>query len=208
MKYLAFFWLAFFRLAGPILAQGACPGVRDVSFSDVTSTTATVTFQLPSFAATTTCSLTMRYSYVGGSSTLIQSPSSPVHLTGLEPNQTYTIYLRRLCRAVTGPACSTDAPISTPYNFTTASILATQAATKAGNLTLAPNPTMAGRTTLTLATPLPHAQPVSVHDALGRVVRQLVVPAATKSTELNLTGLPAGVYVVRCGSTAQRLVME
>ena len=50
--------------------------------------------------------------------------------------------------------------------------------------------------------------PLEVYDALGRLV--LSQPALVVGTEtlLPLTGLPTGVYVLRCGQLAQRLTLE
>ena len=69
------------------------------------------------------------------------------------------------------------------------------------DLLLYPNPA-AGPATLRGATP---GAPVQVLDALGRVV--LGAPADAEGTAV-LAGLPAGVYVVRAGSPAVRLVVE
>ena len=74
------------------------------------------------------------------------------------------------------------------------------AVASATSLTLAPNP--ARRTVRLTGTPSPTA---TLTDALGRVVRTWAVPA---SGELELTGLPAGLYTVRAGAAARRLVVE
>jgi hypothetical protein len=71
---------------------------------------------------------------------------------------------------------------------------------------LAPNPANA---TATLTLPaVPHARPVLVLDALGRTVRRLTLPARTSHATIDLLGLPAGVYSVRCGAATARLVIE
>ncbi|MBF9224278.1 T9SS type A sorting domain-containing protein [Hymenobacter ruricola] len=70
---------------------------------------------------------------------------------------------------------------------------------------LFPNPAH-GVATLRLPAGAPRL-PVVLTDALGRVVRQYRSPA-TPETELDLRGLPAGAYVLRCGQLSQRLVVE
>ena len=50
-------------------------------------------------------------------------------------------------------------------------------------------------------------QPLTLTDALGRTVRRYLAPA-TAEAELDLRGLPAGAYIVRCGEYSQRLVVE
>ena len=83
--------------------------------------------------------------------------------------------------------------------------LATAAAkaTPAGQLY--PNPAH-GTATLRLPATAPRLA-LALTDALGRVVRRYPAPA-TVETELDLRGLPAGSYVVRCGAVSQRLVVE
>ena len=70
---------------------------------------------------------------------------------------------------------------------------------------LYPNPAH-GTTTLRLPAGAPRL-PVNLTDALGRTVRRYAAPA-TAEAELDLRGLPAGTYVVRCGAYSQRLVVE
>ncbi|GAB3574893.1 hypothetical protein GCM10027345_09440 [Hymenobacter daeguensis] len=50
--------------------------------------------------------------------------------------------------------------------------------------------------------------PLQVYDALGRVVYAQGAPAIGTETVLPLAGLPTGVYVLRCGSLAQRFTLE
>ena len=49
---------------------------------------------------------------------------------------------------------------------------------------------------------------VLVLDAVGRVVRRQQLAAQAAAATLDLTGLPAGVYAVRCGTATARLVVE
>ena len=52
------------------------------------------------------------------------------------------------------------------------------------------------------------AAPLQVFDALGRVVRSQPAPTAGTEAVLPLTGLPTGVYLIRCGNLSQRLTVE
>ncbi|MDO7874139.1 T9SS type A sorting domain-containing protein [Hymenobacter sp. ASUV-10] len=54
----------------------------------------------------------------------------------------------------------------------------------------------------------PAARPARLFDALGRPVRAFAVPAHAAETTVDLAGLPAGVYVLRCGAVSRRLVVE
>jgi hypothetical protein len=83
--------------------------------------------------------------------------------------------------------------------------LATTATKAAPAAQLFPNPAH-GMATLRLPTSAPR-QPLTLVDAQGRTVRRYPAPA-TAGAELDLRGLPAGVYVVRCGEFTQRLVVE
>ncbi|MBO2009353.1 hypothetical protein [Hymenobacter negativus] len=71
---------------------------------------------------------------------------------------------------------------------------------------LFPNPAH-GTATLRLPAGAPRLA-LTLTDALGRTVRRYPAPAASADAELDLRGLPAGAYVVRCGEYAQRLVVE
>ena len=67
-----------------------------------------------------------------------------------------------------------------------------------------PNP---ARGTATVRWPSGQARPLTIFDALGREVRRYPAPTAAETT-LDLHGLPAGLYVLRCGSSRQQLVVE
>ncbi|MBO2009355.1 hypothetical protein [Hymenobacter negativus] len=84
--------------------------------------------------------------------------------------------------------------------------LGTTAAKAAPAAQLFPNPAH-GTATLRLPAGAPRL-PLILTDALGRTVRRYPAPAASADAELDLRGLPAGAYVVRCGEFTQRLVVE
>ena len=83
--------------------------------------------------------------------------------------------------------------------------LATAAPRAAPAAQLFPNPAH-GSATLRLPADAPRRS-LTLSDAQGRVVRRYPAPT-TAEAALDLRGLPAGVYLVRCGDLRQRLVVE
>ncbi len=88
-----------------------------------------------------------------------------------------------------------------------ASLIAVSAPVAGTDLTLYPNP---AHTTvhLTVAATTAADQPLTVSDALGRVVRRQALAAGQTEAEVDVRGLPAGLYSVRCGGVGRRLVVE
>ncbi len=86
-------------------------------------------------------------------------------------------------------------------------LLATAAEKASVSFTLYPNP---AHTTvhLTVAATTAATQPLTVSDALGRVVRRQTLAAGQTEAVLDVRGLPAGLYSVRCGGVGRRLVVE
>ncbi|MFD2720828.1 hypothetical protein ACFST9_19055 [Hymenobacter monticola] len=83
--------------------------------------------------------------------------------------------------------------------------LAIKAAQAAPAAQLFPNPAH-GTATLRLPAGAPRL-PLTLLDAQGRTVRRYPAPASAEAV-LDLSGLPAGSYVVRCGEYVQRLEVE
>lgn len=77
---------------------------------------------------------------------------------------------------------------------------------KAASFSLAPNPTTAFAVLTLPSATAPRL--VQVLDALGREVRQQLIPAQTASVKIPVTGLLSGVYLVRCEGGTKRLVIE
>ncbi|GAA4049516.1 hypothetical protein GCM10022409_40140 [Hymenobacter glaciei] len=83
--------------------------------------------------------------------------------------------------------------------------LATKATAATPAAQIFPNP---AHGTATLRLPAGTArQPLTLSDALGRLVRQYPAPVGAEAV-LDLRGLPAGTYLVRCGELTHRLVVE
>jgi hypothetical protein len=72
---------------------------------------------------------------------------------------------------------------------------------------LAPNPAH-GLVRLSWSEKKQAQQPLVLIDALGREVRRQLLPAQATQATLNLQGLAGGVYIVKMGSTTQRLLVE
>jgi len=181
----------------------ACTPPGMVYVGNLTATSAGVGFVLNPLAS----GYTLTYQAAGGVIQTLSLTGSPAALTGLTPGLLYTVCVSSSCPngLVSAPACATA--FRTP--------LAARNATAAAQLTLHPNP--AQRTT-TLAMPtalLQQATMLTLTDALGRNVhQQWLTPAhaAETRTQLELTGLPSGVYVLRLicstGPVAKRLVID
>lgn len=108
--------------------------------------------------------------------------------------------------AIPGPATGTVATLAT---LTDATLLATAAPAAAlvGAAVLYPNPAH-GTTTIRLAAGA-EKQPLSLLDAVGREMRRYPAPAASATeATLDLTGLPAGLYVLRGSGSSQKLQVQ
>lgn len=83
----------------------------------------------------------------------------------------------------------------------------TTAARLSAAMQLVPNPAQE-QVQLTWPTANSQALPLILIDNLGREVKRQALPAQATRATLSLRGLASGVYVVRVGETAQRLVVE
>nr|WP_236049741.1 T9SS type A sorting domain-containing protein [Hymenobacter negativus] len=83
--------------------------------------------------------------------------------------------------------------------------LAVAAATVAIRAAVFPNPAH-GTAALRLPAGI-SAQPITVLDVEGRLVRRYPTPLRADAL-LDLSGLPAGIYLVRCGQFIERLLVE
>jgi hypothetical protein len=109
-------------------------------------------------------------------------------------NGSYTVVITNAIGCVSAP--------STPVSVV---ITATASSARQPLLLVYPNPTPADLVTVTLPAT---ATELYVLDALGRAVRHVALSARTTTVALDLTGLSAGVYVIRCGVAATRLVVK
>ncbi|WP_167852092.1 T9SS type A sorting domain-containing protein [Hymenobacter elongatus] len=76
-------------------------------------------------------------------------------------------------------------------------------------LAVYPNPTATGTAaTLRLPTATLAAQPLVLRDALGRVARQLSIPAGRQEISVPTAGLAPGLYLLEAGLSRTQLVVE
>jgi hypothetical protein len=183
-----------------------CAAPTGATASSTGPTTAQVSFA----PAAGVASYTVTYTAAGGTAqTLTPNPTaSPVALAGLTPGVAYTVTVASNCAGGT---------VSVPTLATFATPLASRSGALAEQLTLYPNPAHHSASLTVPAALLRQASLLTLSDALGRTVRQrFVTPTAGTTTEtraeLNLTGLPAGVYLIRLlsseGPLTKRLVIE
>lgn len=104
--------------------------------------------------------------------------------------------------------------LSTPNNVTAGFVArvgglvtAAGAPAPATVATLSPNPARE-QVLVRWPTALPAGRPLQLLDALGRCVREQAVAARATEARLPLTGLPSGLYLVRCGPARGRLLVE
>lgn len=189
----------------PVVPGCAAPSA--VYVANVTPTTAGVGF-VPNPAAS---GYTLTYQAAGGPlQTLTPAPTaSPVQLTGLTPFTAYTVCLTSTCANGLTSAARCAALFFTP--------LAGRSGGLAAQLGLFPNPAHQSATLTVPAVLLRQVGLLTIVDALGRAVRQRYVTPTAGATaetraELDLSGLPPGVYSVRLLSSAgpltRRLVVE
>jgi len=183
-----------------------CAAPTGATAASTGPTTASVTFT----PAAGVASYTVTYTAAGGpAQTLTPNPTtSPVALTGLVPGVAYTVTVASNCSGGTS---------SLPVLATFTTPLASRSGALADQLSLYPNPAHHSATLTVPAALLRQASLLTLSDALGRTVRQrYVTPAAGSAAdtraELDLTGLPTGVYLMRLLSSAgpltKRLVIE
>jgi hypothetical protein len=165
-------------------------------------TTATVQFTGPSGAVAYTVTATPT---AGGLTVTAAGPVSPVALSGLLPGTAYTVSVTTSCGAGTGSTPSNGIGLATP--------LAARNTALSAALSLFPNPARHVATLLVPAALLRQSGLLTITDAVGRTVRQrYVTPVAGTMTEtraeLDLSGLPTGVYWVRLLSSSGPLIKQ
>lgn len=78
---------------------------------------------------------------------------------------------------------------------------------KAGRMMVFPNPT-SGKLTAWWTAPPPTGTALEVINAAGQRVTSVAIPAGQQKTELDLTNLPAGLYLLRVGEgVAERIII-
>jgi hypothetical protein len=194
-----------YSVTNTVAASGGCA-----------SATSTATVTINALPATPTYT----YTYPTRSTVLFTSSVAPAGttyqwylngnpITGAT-SQTYT------ANGTTSPGAYTVRFINTATGCTSAAstvltVTATNQALAGSSLHLFPNPTTDGYLTLQLSG-YPKAVQLTVLDALGRVVLTQKVAAGQAQTQLDLSGVATGVYLLRAttdgGTDVLRIVRE
>ncbi|MCB2408057.1 T9SS type A sorting domain-containing protein [Hymenobacter lucidus] len=132
----------------------------------------------------------------------------PVGLLGEGPTRTGSFFSRgnRLTGSFIDAAADGYGPLMIGATMSN-TVTGTAKGAAAIDFALVPNPTRASAQ-LTVAEATATARQIVVLDALGRQVRSQELPARATQAALNVADLPRGLYTVRVGATAQRLVVE
>ncbi len=185
-----------------------CPAPTAVAVAPLSPTAANVSFTpaLGSSAPTYTATATPAG---GGAAVTATGPASPLSLAGLRPNTAYAVTVVANCAANSASPPSAAASFTTPL---------TARAALAAQVGLFPNPAHHTATLTVPAVLLRQAALLTLRDALGRAVQQRFVspvpgnPAAEARADLNLTGLPPGLYTLRLltseGPIVRQLLVE
>jgi hypothetical protein len=171
-----------------------CLSPNNLTTSNVTGTTVQLNFTpAPGVAAGVT--YLVSYTASGGpTQTVTPAPSSsPVILTGLQPSTTYTVSISTIC----SPTQTSTPPTTITLN--TDIQLASRESRAAALVRLYPNP---AHSSLTVTVPAElSTKPVSgvLLNALGQVVRPLLLPATAAGAQgqLEVSTLAVGLYTLR-----------
>ena len=171
------------------VSPSSCLPPTGVTVTVVNSTTISVSFTLAVGGSAASRYIATATPVGGGTAVSDTSPLGPILVSGLRPGVSYTVTVVAVCGGGTQSAPSApSAPFST--------VLSNRAVALASQVSLLPNPAHVAAL-LTLPPALRGAAgPVRLRNALGQVVREVPLPAATGTTELPLSGLSAGLYLV------------
>jgi hypothetical protein len=163
----------------------ACTPVTNVNVSDITASSATVSWTAPAVATNFRVLYGFHDFDVNGEIESFNTTSNPFALTGLEANTPYTVRVAVIC---------TESLLSsfTSADFTTANV-GIFSADNDGALSLYPNP---ASTTVTLRVSEQLAgSTISIVDVNGRVVMSKTIAGETLTIDLN--DVAKGAYFVR-----------
>ncbi len=184
----------------------ACPAPGSVAVSSLTATSASVRFTPAAGSSSPAYTATAAPTMGGIPAVTSTATGSPITLTGLLPNTVYNVTVVANCTAT-----GTSLPSMPAVRVTT--LLASRAAALAATLGLFPNPAHHAATLTVPVALWQAAATLTLHDGLGRAVRHQTLPAtpgpgADTRVELDLDGLPPGLYFVRLMSSAGPLTRQ
>jgi hypothetical protein len=172
-----------------------CPAPTGLTVSNLTATSATVSFVGGASATgytVTTSPATTTYTVT----------ASPVNLTGLTPGTAYTVSVVSACLGST--TSTATVALTTPV------VTATQSAFAAGQVSVAPNPSH-GSFTLTLpALGTQRVAQATLLNVLGQAVaaRTIALTATGATTEFDTRALAPGMYVLRIVAGTETVVQR
>ncbi len=172
-----------------------CTAPTGLTVSNITTTTASLSFTTTSTGATYTVTTTP-------ATTTQTVTTSPVTLTGLTAGTAYTVSV--------ATTCGTSTLTATTASFTTAVATAVKTAFATGLVSVAPNPAH-GSFTLTLpAIAGQRAVQATLLNVLGQVVntRTITLTATGATSEFDTHALAAGVYVLRLVAGDQTVIQR
>ncbi|HET9503483.1 MAG TPA: fibronectin type III domain-containing protein [Hymenobacter sp.] len=172
-----------------------CPAPSGLTVSNLTATSATVSFV--GGASATGYTVT-----TSPATTTYTATASPVNLTGLAPGTTYTVSVVSACLGNTTSTATVSLTTTTPT--------ATQSAFAAGQVSVAPNPAH-GSFTLTLpALGSQRTAQATLLNVLGQAVatRTIALTATGATAEFSTRALAPGMYVLRLVAGAETVVQR
>jgi hypothetical protein len=172
-----------------------CPAASALTVSNLTATSATVSFT--GGASATSYTVT-----TSPATTTYTVTASPVNLTGLAPGTAYTVSV--------ASACLGNTTSTATVSLTTPVITAVQSAFAAGQVSVAPNPAR-GSFTLTLpALGSQRTAQATLLNVLGQAVasRTIALTATGATAEFDTRVLAPGMYVLRLVAGTETVVQR
>ena len=180
-----------------------CLAPTGLAAAQLLPTSASLSFT-PAAGSAPVTGYTVTVTPASGPALTFTGAASPVALTGLLPNSAYTVTVTATCSPTSTSPASAALALRTP--------LAVRNADLAAQVGLFPNPAHTAATLTVPASLLGRAVGVTLYNALGQVARTYPALTTTGPAELDLTGLPAGVYQLRLqtaqGTVSKRLLVE
>ncbi len=185
-----------YAITNTVAASGGCAAVSSTSTFTINATPATPTLTVTGTPSTglvlTSSAATGNQFYLNGTAIAGATGQTYVVNSGTR-NGSYTVVVT----STGGCASASSAPVSV-------TVTATASAQSAATVRLYPNPTPDGQLSVELSG-YRKAATLSVVNTLGQVVRQLPAQAGNGTTQVDLSELANGVYLLRVSAPDQGL---
>ncbi len=156
-----------------------CEMPTDVTVTDVTGTTANVSWTAPTNAPSDGYEIKLYHS-VTHELTFVTTTNTSEELTGLDEETTYYVYVRSICN-------TSSSAWTTSVNFSTESTSVNEIEEAQANTRIYPNPF----TSVVTVTNITKVTRIEVTDVVGKLVKVF-----EPQKELNMSNLPSGLYMV------------